>query len=53
MGDLHLLDDAIVSLAARRAITRTGDRGCLRLLGAETGFDEQPAAPGEPLLVPA
>jgi hypothetical protein len=53
MGDLHLLDHAIVSLADGRAITRTGDRVACVFLGAEAGFDEGPAAPGEPLLVPA
>ena len=53
MGDLHLLDHAIVSLAVDRAITRTGDRVACAPLGAEAGFGEGPAAPGETLLVPA
>ena len=61
MGDLHLLDHAIVSLEAGRAITRTGDRVACALLGAEaerssvleSGFGERTAGPREPLLVPA
>jgi len=53
MGDLHLLDHAIVSLTGGRAITRTGDRVACALLSAEAGFGEGPAGPGEPLLVPA